>query len=83
MKKDKLKVETDVAWLCTGKDKSCTKDNCYYKNHGACVHTTNAKYARNGPIDPKKHPEKFDKYSVELYGIRRVRYYERSSQNDQ
>ena len=65
MKKDKVKVEVDVAYLCNGKDRSCTKESCYYRNHGSCMHTTNPK------------SEKFDKYSVELYGIKRVRYYER------
>lgn len=80
MKKDKVKIEVDVAYLCNGKDRSCTKESCYYKNHGSCMHTTSPKYARNRPIDPKKHPEKFDKYSVELYGIKRVRYYEREEE---
>lgn len=78
MKKDKVNIE--VAYICNGKDRSCTKDSCYYKNHGSCMHTTNPKYAKYGPVsNPRAYPDRFDKFRYEVT----VRYYERRNQDDQ
>ena len=71
-------VSVDIAYICSGKKKDCTKEGCYYKIHngirGGCMHTTNMKYAKNRPPkEPKKNPEWFDKFKVGD----QIRYYER------
>lgn len=82
MKKDKSR--TEIAYICTGKDRTCKKTGCYYKNHGPCMHTQNPKYARNGIVtDPKKHPERFEAFKANYNGETVIRYYERSNKDDQ
>ncbi len=77
MKIDKLKVE--VAYICNGKDRSCKKDSCYYKNHGSCMHTTNPKYAKYGTVsNPRAYPDRFDKFQYEVT----VRYYEKEDKQE-
>lgn len=76
MAAEKRKVE--VAWICNGKNRDCKKYGCFYKPphngiRGSCMHTTNPKYAKNRPRDPKRYPEYFDKFKYE----NNVRYYER------
>lgn len=72
MKKNDMIIQ--VAYVCNGKDRSCRKDSCYYKNHGPCMHTLNPKYAKYGTVDdPKNHRERFDKFTCENM----IRYYER------
>lgn len=68
----------EVAYVCNGKDPDCCgKQGCYYVNQngrrGPCIHTTDPNYAKNKPVDPKKYPDRFDKFSYEDH----VRYYER------
>jgi len=82
MKKDKPKAE--IAYLCTGKDRTCEKTGCFFKNHGPCMHTMNPRYARNGvETKPEKHPERFEKFKANCGGQIVIRYYERSNQDDQ
>lgn len=82
MKKDKPR--TKVLYICTGKNRTCKKTGCYYKNRGPCMHTLNPKYARNGVVtDPKKHPERFETFKDSYRGEIVILYYERSNQDDQ
>lgn len=75
-KKDQNVVE--VAYICNGKDPSCREGGgCYYRmtngRRGPCVHTRDPKYAKYGKKDPKKYPERFDRYKAGNV----VRYYEK------
>ena len=78
MRRAKSEKEVQVAYICNGKNpKCCGKYGCYYTPtngvRGACSHTLDPKYAKNKPMDPRKHPDIFDKFS---YGDT-VRYYEK------
>lgn len=82
MKKNKQPTQTEIAYLCTGKDRTCTKTGCYYKNHGPCMHTLNPRYARNGvETEPKKHPERFEAFKASCDGQIVTRYYEKGGQD--
>lgn len=71
----------EVAYICNGKDPNCRKTGCYYKiqngRRGPCMHTTDPKYAKNKPLNPKEHRDMFDRFS---HGDQ-VRYYERVESN--
>ena len=75
------KKSYEVAYICNGKDPDCRKTGCYYKiqngRKGPCMHTTNPKYAKNKPLDPREHRDLFDKFSYEG----QVKYYERTESN--
>lgn len=77
----KQKKVVEVAYICNGKNQDCKgKDSCYYQNsgrHGGCLHTMNTRYAKNKPVDPKKHPDRFDKFNSGDV----VRYYEKYGLN--
>lgn len=82
MKKSEAKIE--VAYICNGKVRNCTKVGCYYKNHGPCMHTRNPRYAKNGTVtDPRKYPERFEHFKANHGEEVIIRYYERSNQDDQ
>lgn len=69
----------EIAYVCNGKDPDCTKEGCYFKNHGPCCHTRNIKYARHKHWTPKKYPERFDIYKSDYGGEMIVRYYEKTN----
>jgi len=78
MKKKDMAVE--VAYICNGKIPGCSQEaGCYYgKQKGPCMHTQDPKYARYKPHDPKKHPERFDKFRAGNV----VRYYEKLGERE-
>ena len=68
----------EVAWICDGKVEDCRKSGCYYGEprngiRGPCMHTQNPRHAKYGARDPKKYPDRFDKFE---YGDD-IRYYEK------
>lgn len=72
------KKSYEVAYICNGRNPECSgKLNCFYRPtngvKGACVHTTDPKYAKNGPKDPKRNKDLFDKFAVGDV----IRYYEK------
>ena len=74
----KQKPKYEVAWVCNGYNPKCRgKIGCYYRVsngvRGACMHTLDPLYAKYGALDPKKHRERFEKFSYKD----QIRYYER------
>jgi len=70
----------EVAYICNGKNPKCAKrSGCFYRIEngirGACSHTRDPKYAIHKRINPKTHPEMFDKVKCGD----NVRYYEKFS----
>lgn len=68
----------EVAYICNGQNPKCNcKSNCFYYPtkgiKGACMHTTDPKYAKNKPKDPKQNKDLFDKFTVGDI----TRYYEK------
>ena len=68
----------EFAYICNGRNPACgCKVGCYYRPtngfKGACMHTTDKKYAKNGARNPKKNRDLFDKFVVGDI----VRYYEK------
>ena len=72
----------EVAYICNGKDPDCGKRGCYYRiengKRGPCMHTQDPKYAKYRPRDPKKHPDRFEKFKAGNV----VRYYEKLGNRD-
>lgn len=81
MRRAKSEKNIEVAYVCNGNNPKCRgKYGCYYATtngiRGGCMHTLEAEYAKNKPVDPRKHPDIFEKFS---YGDT-VRYYEKYSE---
>ena len=73
-----MKQSYEIAWLCNGKDPKCAgKNGCFYIINngirGSCSHTKDIRYALHKKLDPKKNPDRFDKFKYKD----QVRYYER------
>lgn len=84
MKKNQI---IEVAYICNGKRPECKKNDgygggCYYiqtnGRRGPCLNTTDVKYAKHPKLNPKKNPDRFDKFIFEEKdGTKRIKYYER------
>lgn len=76
-------ITVEVAYICNGKNPSCNNSTgCFYKKtngiKGPCAHTRDKKYAKYSASDPKKHPERFEKYRNGNI----IRYYEKFRTED-
>lgn len=73
----------EVAYICNGKNANCNKSpGCYYSTvsgrPGACLHTQDIHYAVHKRLDPKKNPERFDKFVIDGEEQKWIRYYEKT-----